>query len=79
MKNEKYINNNGCECNVLEDVGCMVSRYYQVWNPRIKRWVKIDSYTGLIVSVKKTNGEYKNIPKKPFGKVKKKKGFWDVF
>lgn len=57
----------------------MVSRYYQVWNPRIKRWVKIDSYTGLIVDVKKSSGEYKNLPKTPGGKVKKKKGFWDYF
>lgn len=57
----------------------MVSRYYQVWNPGMKSWIKMDSHTGMIVDVKKSPGEYKNLPKKPSGKMKRKKGFWDIF
>jgi hypothetical protein len=35
----------------------------QVYNPRIDRWVKIDSRRGGIVSVKKSPGPYKHVTK----------------
>jgi len=40
-----------------------VGRLIQVYNSRIRRWVKIDRETGSIVGVKKTPKPYKNIPK----------------
>ena len=33
----------------------------QVYNPKIRRWVKIDSRRGGIVSVKKSPGPYKHV------------------
>lgn len=36
----------------------------QLQNPRTKRWVKLDTKTGKIVAVKKTDGPYKGITKK---------------
>jgi len=71
IESENNLNNVNYESNVIEQEGLMASRYYQVWNPRLKRWVKMDSSTGRIVAVKKTKGEYKNLPKK--------KTFWDKF
>lgn len=44
----------------------------QIYNPTTKRWVKIDRTTGKIISHKKTEGAYKDIPKgKPISKYKK--------
>ena len=40
----------------------------QVYNPKIKRWVKIDTKTGRIIAHKKTLGSYKNILK--YGELK---------
>ena len=77
-ESENNINNSSCESNVIQE-GLMVSRYYQVYNPKTKRWVKIDFYTGLIVAEKKTPLEYKKIPKMIRRVVKKKKSVWDVF
>lgn len=56
-----------------------MARYYQRYNHRINRWVKIDSDTGLIVAVKKSLGAYKNLPKNPPRAKKIKKGFFDFF
>lgn len=58
-----------------------MARYYQRYNSRLKRWVKIDLDTGLIVGVKKSPGPYENLPKTRGRKVKKKKkkGFFDFF
>ena len=36
-------------------------RYIQLWNPITKRYTKVDSLTGSIVSRKKTKGPYKNV------------------
>jgi hypothetical protein len=65
----------------LEDTGKEeMARYYQRYNTRLRKWVKIDSDTGLIVGVKKSPGEYQNLPKKRPKKIKKKKkGFFDLF
>lgn len=75
---ETFIDDSILENNIVDE-DIMVSRYYQRYNSRIDRWIKIDSYTGLIVAVKKSPGEYKNIPKTPGGKVKRHKAFWDFF
>lgn len=42
----------------------------QAFNPRTKRWVKIDTKTGKIVGHKKTKGKYKGVR---IAKPKKKK------
>lgn len=34
----------------------------QIQNPVTGKWVKIDTETGMIISHKKTEGPYKNIP-----------------
>lgn len=34
----------------------------QLRNPRVDRWVKVDRANGVIVSIKKSAGPYKNIP-----------------
>jgi len=39
------------------------SKRVQVFNPKTKRWVKIDRASGKIVAHKKTPGPYKNVPK----------------
>ena len=54
-------------------------RYYQEYNSRLGKWVKIDSETGLIVAVKKSQGEYGDLPKTPWSNVEKRKSFWDFF
>ncbi len=41
-----------------------VTRRVQVRNPVTKRWVKVDTKTGRIVSHKKTPGPYKGVRKK---------------
>ena len=56
-----------------------MSRYYQVYNGQIGRWVKKDTETGLIVAVKKSPGKYENLPTTPGGRVKRRKSFWDYF
>lgn len=33
----------------------------QVYNPRIKKWVKLNTKEGGIVSVKKSSRQYKNV------------------
>jgi hypothetical protein len=33
----------------------------QAFNPRTKRWVKLDTKTGKIVAHKKTEGKYKGV------------------
>lgn len=33
----------------------------QLLNPKTKRWVKINTKTGAVISHKKSNGEYKNV------------------
>ena len=38
-----------------------MSRYTQVCNPKTKRFLKIETNAGRIVSHKKTDGPYKNI------------------
>ncbi len=51
------------------------SEVIQVYNPKTKRWVKIDKKTGKIVAHKKSPGPYKNIPKyQPKKKKKSRKG-----
>jgi len=58
----------------------MVRKYYQVYNKKNGRWVKIDRYTGLIVAVKKTPGPYKNIHKGYLPPPRRKqKGFFKRF
>ena len=37
-------------------------KYLQIFNPKIKRWVKIDRSSGKIIAHKKTKYPYKNIP-----------------
>jgi len=34
----------------------------QIYNPKIGRWVKIDTKTGRIISIKSDRKPYKNIP-----------------
>jgi len=36
----------------------------QVKNPRMDRWVKFSTKTGRVISVKKSEGPYKGVPKK---------------
>lgn len=49
-------------------------RFLQTKNPRTKRWIKIDSKTGKIISTKTTPGKYVGIPVAKIGKpVPKKK------
>ena len=43
----------------------MKTNMVQVYNPAIKRWVKIDRNLGKIVAHKKSPGPYKNIPVHP--------------
>jgi hypothetical protein len=38
--------------------------HVQVKNPIINRWVKLDTKTGRIVNTKKSEGPYKNVPRK---------------
>lgn len=38
-----------------------MSRYTQVCNPKTKRFLKIETNAGRIVSHKKTDGPYKNV------------------
>lgn len=38
-----------------------VKNRFQVYNPKIKRWVKIDSKTGRIISVKSDGKPYKGV------------------
>ena len=33
----------------------------QIYNPRTKRWVKVDRVNALILKTKKTKGPFKNI------------------
>ena len=54
-------------------------RYHQIYNPKMDRWVKMNSYTGLIVAVKESPGEYNNLSKKPSGKLKIGKAFWERY
>jgi len=44
--------------------GGAVRNRIQVLNPKTKRWVKIDTSKGKIISHKKTYGPYKGIRKK---------------
>lgn len=74
---ETDINNNSGKN--TEDKRESMSRYYQVYNSQIDRWVKIDTETGLIVAVKRSKGKYENLPTTPGGRVKKRKSFWDMF
>lgn len=56
------------------------ARYYQDYNCQIDRWVKMDSYNGQIVDVKKSKGKYKNLPETPStGKIRRRRTFWDKF
>lgn len=41
----------------------MLNKIVQVYNPRLKRWVKIDKLNAIIMSHKKSKGPYKNILK----------------
>lgn len=41
-----------------------ISNRVQARNPLTKRWVKIDTKTGRIISHKKSPGPYKNVRKK---------------
>ncbi len=43
------------------------AKMVQVQNPRTKKWVKINTQTGVIVAHKKTVGPYKNVEKKEQG------------
>ncbi len=45
-----------------------VRERYQVYNPRIGKWVKYDSRTGRIVGVKKDGLPYKGVRKKRRGR-----------
>ena len=45
----------------------------QVYNPKTKKWVKIDKETGKIVAHKKSSGPYKDVPKHRPSKKKSKK------
>ncbi|OGH07164.1 MAG: hypothetical protein A2W22_01955 [Candidatus Levybacteria bacterium RBG_16_35_11] len=74
---ETDINNNNDKD--TEDRRDSMSRYYQVYNGQIGRWVKKDTETGLIVAVKKSPGKYENLPTTPGGRVKRRKSFWDYF
>ena len=56
-----------------------MGEYYQRYESRLGEWVKIDADTGLIIGVKKSLGEYQNIPKTPPQETKKKTGFFDLF
>ena len=77
IKNDIIINNNREHIEYGEN--SMASRYYQRYNKQIDRWVKMDSYTGLIVAVKKSKGKYENLPENPGGKIRKRRSFWDLF
>jgi hypothetical protein len=43
--------------------------YVQLKNPRSGRYVKVDRTRGLIVSYKKSEGPYKNVPIAPIKKL----------
>lgn len=45
----------------------------QVYNPKTKRWVKIDREIGKVVAHKKSPGPYKNVPRYRPSKRKSKK------
>lgn len=58
-----------------------MGKYYQVYNPKTKKWVKIDRTTRKIVDVKSSKGPYQTIRKgyRSPGKKrpKQKKSIWD--